>query len=482
MSLALEQQLRQTLGREFSLERSLPEQLLERLQTWVQQQEPGTRLPSERQLAQMAGVNRRTLRKALTALQDEGVLHRSARGTVIRRDADKAASPVAEPQAIAHPLQVFSAIVPPPVRPLVMSSFETLPWHQRMWQRLTAAYTAGSSVPVVIEPVPHDISNHGSYADYLGATRPDIAQVLPEMVRGLSSRQLVQPLPSELRAGMASDQLVVNRLADTGDNVWQWAVPVHFCFWLVLRNQNHGGSRLSRTMDADQLVDTLLETADRLPPGVAALCHPQSLAFMAGLPQARMTKASARAMSRAALAQMARLAPIAHRIRIEPGMFPAYLKTFLQGDAAYAVVQSSFALGALASLPFGCDLAMAQPAGTRWLSTGFSCLAAMSERDDAFSFMRFLLSEQAQTIIAEERANGPVRCDQLTQMLDALQLRTEDLFAGHRSESDSSRQAWVWFVRGFLNQPLLQVLRKGARPTEEMITDAWETYCKAHGS
>lgn len=55
------------------------------LRTLIEQSQPGTRLPAERQLAEMAGVARMTLRQGLRELEDEGLVRRiPGRGTFVQ--------------------------------------------------------------------------------------------------------------------------------------------------------------------------------------------------------------------------------------------------------------------------------------------------------------------------------------------------------------------------------------------------------------
>ena len=64
---------------------------------------PGKKLPSERELAELYGVNRMTVKKAMDMLVDTGYLHRSVgKGTFVKEDKSKLLLGVGKPAAVQN--------------------------------------------------------------------------------------------------------------------------------------------------------------------------------------------------------------------------------------------------------------------------------------------------------------------------------------------------------------------------------------------
>ena len=64
---------------------------------------PGEKLPSERELAELYGVNRMTVKKAMDMLVDTGYLHRSVgKGTFVKEDKSKLLLGVGKPAAVQN--------------------------------------------------------------------------------------------------------------------------------------------------------------------------------------------------------------------------------------------------------------------------------------------------------------------------------------------------------------------------------------------
>ena len=204
----------------------------------------GSRLPTERQLAEELGVTRSSVRHALAVLEAQGRISREVgRGTFLRDlEPSPAHPPVANPP-VANPsapdagaadfapadVMTVRRLLEPPAMPLVVA-WATAADLEEMDRCLAGGDQAASYEEAVLSLEPGDTLL--LFTDGLIERRGDsIEDVLREFVAGLSPGYGTRPeapnvTGADLTAATQADQILASAVSDTGDDACLVAVRI----------------------------------------------------------------------------------------------------------------------------------------------------------------------------------------------------------------------------------------------------------------
>ncbi len=457
-------ELEKLLGKAYRLDRSLPDQLEERLRSWIDVQQPGMRLPSERALAKMAGVNRLTLRKAMARLSAGGVIVSTRRGTFINDNASIASS---VPQA--HPLQTIT--VPGAAMPatITIALYEQLPWQRSFWQWAGEAYNnAASPGRIRIVWVPADIRTPEDYLAFLHEAKADLALFLPRVAHEFGERGLLAEIPEAL---FAFEPLLATAPS-------RWYLPVHATIWLMAWNRSLMPSlSLPHPCSADDLEARLLTEASKASSRCALLALPICIWFAYGAPANPLSWYELRDCVRDLFSRVKRLRPLARRLLETGEAFPSHAASFFDQRVAGIIGQSVFFLGGLAEMPARCECVLPRPLPERRLPASVSSMGIMANAnaDHLADVLAFFLSAKVQNHIADMGVNAPVIRSAFARFAEPLGWNDSDrtlLAQTQYLEGPDETNGWFWYLRQALATLCSDVLDGRRNVDDELLDEA----------
>ncbi len=277
------------LRRDVAVDPMLPEplhaQISRGLRRWLGRRSPGDRMPPERLVAELIGVDRITFRRALRDFVRDGILARRVRGTFIMRVPDDPAHARDGGAEAAHPFALMSPGSIPAKFPLKVVLYENLPQQRSAWEKAVSLFNRrkpGSRLE--ISWLPSSVATEKGYSEYVRSERPDLVQVDASMAARMSADGLLERLPPGLAAQITGGGF--HRPAGIMDGLYPFAVPVHLSMWAFLWNRKlagDAGPELPPSADVETAVDAMLRFQPR--GGTALLSAPQNLLLAAGIPQ-----------------------------------------------------------------------------------------------------------------------------------------------------------------------------------------------------
>ncbi len=245
----------------------LSEKLARGFASYVEAQPANTLLPPERELAAELGVNRRTLCKAMEPLVESGLLERTRRGTVVRKESE---APDLDIEQI-HPF-VFGHS---PKRKLKILLFENLPEQKRFWRETADAF----GEDVELEWLPLECTTPAAFADYIRQSGCDLAQVNSNILHGNPElASLFSRLPGNVLEFYRNPQYRLGRFFSEIPFPGEILFPVYFQFnvlWLNRELMTEYGLDLTGFAKGEFPLKELVRsvTREQLPPDVFLAPH-----------------------------------------------------------------------------------------------------------------------------------------------------------------------------------------------------------------
>ncbi len=258
------------------IHRKSPERLSEKLarafSSYVEAQPANTLLLPERALAAEIGVNRRTLCKAMEPLVREGLLERTRRGTVVRKERKE---PDLDFEKI-HPF-VFGHT---PKQKLKILLFENLPEQKRFWRETVEAF----GEDVELEWLPLECRTTAALVNHIQKSGCDLAQVnQQDFCKYRNLAELFSALPEPILEYYEKPQYRFERFFSENPFPGKNLFPVYFQFqvlWLNRELTAECGFDITRFERGDFPLRELVRTAVRelKKPGVYLTPHFAALA------------------------------------------------------------------------------------------------------------------------------------------------------------------------------------------------------------
>ena len=201
---------------------SLKDQLIDRIKAFIEKVPPGTRLPSERTLAEALRVSRLTIRSALKIFQDEGTLVSAGRnGTRVAHSLPDLEQ--LDPMLLGIPAQSAR------MTELHFLSVENLPFQRKYWAEIAAMYqrqNPGTSITLELLDVK-------SYRERLAL--PDNVDIIYVSHDQVNVDDFLCPLPEGFPHPKHTPSFLNSCFPD--DPAWQYLVPVELTHRMLVWNR-----------------------------------------------------------------------------------------------------------------------------------------------------------------------------------------------------------------------------------------------------
>ena len=190
------------------VEDPLYRQVSAKLDGLVAESPGGSLFPSERDLSEAFSINRRTLRKALQPFVDKGVLERTTKGTFVRKDDEG-------DWAAVHLFNMYSLTPPKSPRTLKICMYQNYPLQKRAWERIARAFNRANAegVQVEIDWLDKAVSSLGGFHEYLGQSGPDVVLLSHGPWSNRVIVDFADAMPSDIAGKVFSDDFLTNSMA-----------------------------------------------------------------------------------------------------------------------------------------------------------------------------------------------------------------------------------------------------------------------------
>lgn len=389
-------------------------QLRDGLTAWIQQQPDGSRIPSERQLADSIVVNRRTLHRAVEELEDRGLLERRGRRLFVRRP--RLALDGDDP--VPHTFVTRTVDGLAEQASLRIAVYENLPWQQACWNEIRDMFNESHpNMRLELHMVPMSVNTDRRYLDYVQQHGCDLL-LGPQEILAERNRTALMPLAPETAALVRSGALCLpNMRPDIAADEPVYGAALHFCMWMCLVNTELLNTRtLAEPTTPLALTAWLRDQTAELPSTRKLLAVPSEFLNVLGHPPLPMTPEALVALLDLHGGLIRTLQPVFGRVD-QPMQAP--------GEYSHSQAAKLFAQGELAAYvgPSYCVLGMMKASSVHWrmvdiaLPEGYrrslacTCVGITRVCQNvaaANELVAFLLSDVAQSVIARAGVNCPM--------------------------------------------------------------------------
>ena len=237
----------------------------------------GAMLPSERDLSAALEVNRRTLSKAMSILENRGLLERTRNGSVVRKNATWSYT-----LNQLHPM-LFS-MSQSGSQDLKVLLFENLPAQIQFWEEVAV----GFKFPISLEWLPSSCAEPDEYAAFIGGGDYDLVQLNSHAVLACPElRGLLQPLPEEITHYYTDEQYRYRTFLSDNPEPSDLLLPLYFQLHPLLVNMEMARKHGIVIPEGGDWFETLesiaREAAEKLPEGSYLSSHFCGLFFFSAL-------------------------------------------------------------------------------------------------------------------------------------------------------------------------------------------------------
>ncbi len=454
-------------------------QLKNRLADWLKTCNRGMRLPAERKLAELAGVSRKTVRQALNLLEKEGKIIVGARGRFVANGANRDNRVLLE----IHPLASHTTAV----QTLTIASYEILPYQRCFWEQIAKRFSGGHrGIRAVVRLLPREVRDMAAYAEFAHKHRIDLLILSSAMIAEMKQLGALAPLTSEIAAMRQGEADLWRDLTIEHEPLDFYAVPAHLSLPAVIGNRELVKISMPRLASGGEWLSLCLETAKGLPPNAQLFSWPLQLLNYRGTPTPVIIRRSLRDELRQCLEIVRALGQVKTNLVWTPEPPDYHGLDFLEGSQAFHFAPLTYFLTAMGNPPFAWQIGLLLPEDNHRLSlaaTAVACSAYAKNMSLAMEFLRFLLTPEAQKIVATLPVNAPVRSDCLSLFAGRLGIEEEPLrksLAAFRATAPED-VVWEWLWRAEIYPLLLAVFAGKCEIDARLLDEAYaaaEAYLK----
>ena len=369
------------------------QQLVDCFEKYISNHLPGDKIPSERSIATHLGVNRETVRKALQAFVDKGLVVRSGKGTFITKANTKTKNNKPHPLI----LQQFMAFRDPKV--LKFALYEDLPNQKCFWNKVVKRFNDSQSDTMIeIEWVPQSIKNMKAYPKYLQETKPDIFLMGGSIENDLKEKGLLAELPDSIQNKLSSDKY------------WSFgyknSIPIHFPCWGVFWNKEltdkYGLKDVKKRILSGELLEILHEASDLIKGDICTSGAIWNYLCSLGYPEQENLDIVEFLNSRFDhLKNHKNIFMISEDFPLES------MEKFMDGTVLFYISTSWFVSNNIESYKFPVEFAWDLTEEGFYTQTGFSSIGIMKNinLDLSAKFAEYLISPDIQKLIVDKKLN-----------------------------------------------------------------------------
>ena len=388
---------------DFKTEKPLYKQLEEQLTQYIAAHLPGDKLPSERKIAEDAGVNRETVRKAISAFIEKGEIHRSGKGTYISgNDSEEQPSDEIHPLFFADFQNKNSSVK------LRFATFENLPAQREFWEKCAEDFKKKTGNSISLENVPKNINSPERYAAYIEEEKPDLIMLASSHSCIFKRQSLLEKLPLRISKQLESDKFV--RIQDSDDGIIRkYCAPISFSPWGIFFNralaEQYQMKDLKNTLKDRGLNATLKHAGSLLPPEIKVAGNIWNYMILKGVPDSPEKLETFLLKSFGDLQkEFSSPNDIFIFDQTDPGESQ---RLFLEGKLLFHM---TFLLSLSSKkIGFPVETVWSEPEAPNRISTLSTCLGISSfseSQEAAGEFIDYVLSEEVQKKISETCASG----------------------------------------------------------------------------
>ncbi|OGV48441.1 MAG: hypothetical protein A2X49_15935 [Lentisphaerae bacterium GWF2_52_8] len=439
------------------------EQLRVRLEQFIADSPPGTRIAPERDMAEALEVSRNTVKAAVEDLAERNLLTRHGRrgtftnpqGGALRLGSEK-----------LHPMNLHGLFVaPPPGGELKILLFENYPPQRRFWENAVDKFNGrhAFSARAHIEYLPADISGP-EILGYAANRQADIMQLNPDS--GMPS-ELLRPLPSDIGSFMDDPVLSWSKCFEGAPGFAKRCLPVHFNFWGVFYNRTLaeicGISGLEESLRKPDIFAVLRELRKKLPSEFELCTEPCDLLLSRGWVPGHTRDVL--------LDDIRLLAGLRDENIIKPlslSDWTARMRELAEGRQLLLFGWSNLALNFFSSDDAVIAFTPLAPVSGRFSLNGGSFMGISSKSrypDKAEDFLRFLLEEDIQRDIFNMMQSSPLSRRSAAFMSERFGNWTEKECAGLLGNVRVFKHSfWSHLIGSWLSGAVLDVMQGRLSP------------------
>lgn len=271
------EEIRKTFALDPADGKTLTSQLEGAISRFIESHCDGTFLPPEEQLARDLNVSRVTVRNALKKFLEAGQIQRQAgKGTRICKQ-------TISPWDI-NPLAWEQLYFPRQRRPLRFLVLETLPYQQKYWEAVCAAFNEQNSSQVEIIYL-DSLTTDRKISGILQEQNIDLFLYLHNLSEKISS--LAAPLPDDLRNRAGSGDFMPCFDSFWQESMYDYLLPLNLSISVLAWNKNlelSAGLDIEALLKKHNVIDVFKEAALHLPREINAAGHAWDIISRSGCP------------------------------------------------------------------------------------------------------------------------------------------------------------------------------------------------------
>ena len=205
------------------------QQMRELIKVLVEQFPDGAAFPSDRELSELLGINRRTIGKAFEPFVKQGTILRNNKGTVTYKNTGDDSG--------IHPFVFDKMRISSQKEHLKFTLYENYPVQKAFWTSTVESFNRQHTGACVdLDWLPVNISDAAGYAEYFIAMGTDIVQIPSLLDDARIIKKCLDPLPGDLTADACSDKYWIKTLLTSVNEKIDCALPVSFAFPVFVWN------------------------------------------------------------------------------------------------------------------------------------------------------------------------------------------------------------------------------------------------------
>lgn len=391
---------------------TLLSQLKRRFSEFIQNSSVGTRIPSERKLAEVLKVSRVTVRNAMRDFFESGaIIQNGRRGTYVFQKPS-----VIIPDDI-HPMAIDGGM---PARTCVLKLllYENIPFQKVFWESAVADFNRSySGAQVEISWLQRDISGHNMNS-YVMKNHFDVVQA--NITHNI--QEITLETSMEMRTTLQSSDFYLDLYYGDTNSLLKSVIPIHqvasMTFWNGNLADKIGFRDIRARLRKGGLLDLLDEAARLLPDGALASGHAWDIPALRGVPR----DCDVENLEKYVCGEFERFAPYVGRSNMfmtrQKSPFDMQAK-FIAGELLFinTMPTNLFLFGSKMNF----DLKVAPfhvPLNNKSMGSAMGLFVPRnsSHPDIAFDFIDFMLSEETQGKMAEMKWVVPFRRSSLSRL------------------------------------------------------------------
>ena len=392
-----------------NLEKPAYKQLEENLAAFIKNAADNTPIPSEREVSAILKINRRTLRKAIDPFVKSGLLSRGIKGTVVKK---RNLRSLPADDSMVHPFNFGAAPFFCPGKTIRFALYENMHIQKELWNSLAEIFNSeGRGSRIVLEWIPLSVTSSEAYRAYVQENKPDIVQVS----LAASHQELVCDMADEFPEDIGE------LLFSSGDcwkhlyeNICTPVVPVHFALHAFFCNMDILEKAVGKKVNSDPFEIEDILTHVHMPENVKAARHIEDLygSLSIGTVPVEYNEKNMADFLKKKFEYVASLPGNTSSwldVPINEKIYDIYksMNFFADGHAASSSAFPMFIADCVHKMGFPYSVYIPEARALTGIS-GIAVNSSSENKEYAWDFARFLLSEKIQRLFSEKLKNAAI--------------------------------------------------------------------------